>query len=202
MRPLISIGLFAVIICGCGERTVNDVMSTDEFVHWAKDQNITYDMFLGKGSNNAYSAWVGFYFIYDIHKAPDIRFNVTTFLDRTKSYTGEINDNTDSIKYKMFERLYKLKFDHFEIYARRFRKHLIENKEEFTPESDDKIRPLSAKFFNQADSAWTNINDEIERNNDYTEEHFSYLRKMIDIDLETYKEFDDSKNNFDVSSSR
>lgn len=202
MRLLISLGLFAIIIYGCGERTVDDALSTDEFIRWTKDQNITYDMFLGKGSDNAYSAWVGFYFIYDIHEAPDIRFNVTSFLDRTKSYAGEINDNTDSIKHNMFERLYKLKFDHFEIYARRFRKHLIENKEEFTPESDDKIRPLSAKFINQADSAWTNINEEIERNNDYTEEHFSYLRKMIDIDLETYKEFDDSKNNFDINSSR
>lgn len=200
MRRLISLGLIAVISYGCGERTVDDAMTTDDFVRWKKDQNITYDMFLGKGSDNAYSAWIGFYFVYDIHEAPDIRFNVTTFLDRTKSHASEVNDNTDSVKHKMFEKLYKIKFDHFEVYARRFRKHLMENKGEFTPESDDRVRALSAKFFNQADSAWTKINDEIERTNDYTEEHFSYLRKMIDIDLETYKDFDDSKNNLAIDS--
>lgn len=202
MRLLISIGLFALIIYGCGERTANEVLNTDEFIRWTKDQNITYDMFQGEGPDNAYSAWVGYYFIYDIHEAPDIRFNVTTFLDKTKSYASEINEKTDSTKHKMFEKLYKLKFDHFETYARKFRKHLIEYRNDFTPESDDKIRSLSSKFYNQADSSWTNISDGIEQNNDYTEEHFLYIRKMIDIELESYREFSDSTNNLNINSSR
>jgi hypothetical protein len=196
-RLLTFIYLISVLLSGCSEKTAEEALSTDEFVRWSADQDISYDMFLGSGRENAYSAYVGFYFIYDLHDVPDLRFNVTTFLDRAKSYASELNENSDSTKHQMFEKLYKLKFDHFEIYARKFRKHLIENGREYDSESEEKIRALASEFFHMADSAWNKIDNEIKINNDYTEEHFRYLRKMIDLDLEAYKEFDDSRNNYD-----
>jgi hypothetical protein len=57
-------------------------------------------------------------------------------------------------------------------------------------------------FFDQADSTWTIIMNDTEGNNDYTQEHFKYLRDVIDHDLEEYKGYDDTRNNFVQNSSR
>jgi hypothetical protein len=197
LPQIFTIALIAILLNGCKDRTIDDALASDELIRWKKEQKISFDMFLGTGPDNAYSAYVGYYFIYDLKDAPNIRFNVTTFLDRTKSYASDVNEMTDSTKHAMFPQLYKLKFDHFEIYARKFRKYLVENGSTFNRESEDQLRPITEKFLNQADSAWTVIMNDIEVNNDYTQEHFRYLRDIIDMDLAENIEYDDSRNNFD-----
>ena len=192
--------ILLLLVCslaiGCTSRTIEDALTSDDFVRWNKEQQIDFSLFKGSGPKNAYSAWVGIYFIYDLRNLPEFRFNVTTILDKNKSYASEINEMTDLHRHEMFPQLYKLKFDHFEISTRRFRKYLLENQTEFTEDSKDFLEEKSKSYFDEADEAWESIMEEIERNDDYTEEHFRYLRNMIDLQLAELKEFDSSKNNY------
>jgi hypothetical protein len=199
MRTLtiVCLGIVLGHFWGCESRTPEDALSTDEFVRWSRDQDITFDLFEGEGPPNAYSAYVAIYFIYDLRELPDnFKFNATIFLDKKKSYASEINELTDSLKHKMFPVLYKLKFDYYEIHARKLRKHLIEHKGEFTGDSAEHLENLAKQYYDDAEKGWDKILQEIEAEGNYNPEVFDYWRGIIDSDLNEYKDFDASVNNY------
>ncbi|MGE0772388.1 MAG: hypothetical protein AB7K37_11800 [Cyclobacteriaceae bacterium] len=190
--------LFLILICtACTTRTIEDALTSDDFLRWSRDQQVSLEIFTGSGPDNAYSAWVGYYFIYDLRDLPNFRFNVTTILDKTKSYASEINERTDLNRHKLFPTLYKLKFDHYEVYARKFRKYLVEQQSELRSDSEQSLQLKMKEYYDEAELKWDEIMDEIERNDDYSEEHFRYLRSIIDLDLDELKDFGPSTNNYD-----
>ena len=197
--------IFSTIVCAIwalspiiqgDTTTIEDALTSDDFVRWNKDQQITFDQFKGEGPENAYSMWIGFYFIWDL-TTDEFKFNVTTFMDKSKSYVAETTDQTDTDKVALFPTMYKLKFDFYEVYARQFRKYLLENQKDFDPDSREDIESLSSKYFDEAEKAWKVIIDDLETNNGYNKEKFDELRTRVDSELDMYKDFDSAVNNYD-----
>lgn len=199
--------LFSTIICAlwalspiinmikADGTTVEEALTSDNFVRWSKEQQITFDQFKGKGPENAYSMWIGFYFIWDF-RTDEFKFNVTTFMDKNKSYVAETTEQTDTEKVAFFPTMYKLKFDFYEVYARQFRKYLLENQKDFNLDSREDLESLSSRYYDEAEKAWKEIIDDLEANNGYNQERFDELRIRIDSDLDSYKEFDSAVNNY------
>src|SRR5688572_1466373 len=106
--------LFALILVSCTKtaETIEEALTSENYVRWSKDQEITPDLFKGKGPANAYSMWIGFYFIYD-QRSDDFKFNLTTFIDKEQSYFDKVNELVDTDTIKFSPEMYKLKFDHY-----------------------------------------------------------------------------------------
>jgi hypothetical protein len=117
-------------------------------------------------------------------------------MDKNKSYVAETTEQTDTEKLSFFPTMYKLKFDFYEVYARQFRKYLMENQKDFNFDSREDLESLSSKYYDEAEKAWKEIIDDLEANNGYNKERFDELRTRIDSDLDNYKEFDSSINNY------
>jgi hypothetical protein len=196
MKKLILCTLVLVVFaCKTTTEKIHDILTSEDFLKWNKDQPITFDLFQGEGPENAYSMWVGIYLIYDFD-LPEFRFNVTTFMDKTKSYVAEPSELTDKEKVAFFPMMYKLKFDHYEIYARKLRQFITENKNSFSFDSRDELEALNSKYYQEAENSWQAITDDLENNNGFNEEKFSYLRFKIDAELNDLKMFDQSVNNY------
>jgi hypothetical protein len=191
---LILIGII-IFSCTGTDESIKDVLTSDNYVRWSKDQKITPDLFEGNGSEYAYSMWAGYYFIYDL-RSGDLKFNVTTFMDKKKSHFDKMNElvGIDTIKFS--SEMFKLRFDHYEVYARKLRKHLLDNKSSIMNESKDNIESISPKFQKAADTAWREIINDLQ-NNDYNLETLSQLRLEIDGRLTELKDYDSTVNNYD-----
>jgi hypothetical protein len=196
MRKLILCSLlFFVFACKTTTEKIQDALTSEDFLKWKKDQPITFDLFQGEGPENVYSMWIGIYLIYDFD-SPVFKFNVTTFMDKTKSYVAQPSELTDKEKVAFFPTMYKLKFDHYEIYARKLRQYIVENKNSFSIDAKDEFEALNPKYYQEAENSWKVIIDDLENNNGFNEEKFNYLRSKIDAELNELKMFDESVNNY------
>lgn len=186
--------LIVLILISCNRTsgTIEEILTSDNFVRWSKEQNITIDFFEGTGPENTNSMWVGIYFIYDF-RSDEFKFDVTTFMDKQKSYfdMGKV----ESAEIKIYQNVYKLRFDNCEIYARKFRKYLVDNKSKFNYESKESLISLSNEFRNESESKWKEITEDLTRDG-YSEERLSELRDDIDKRLEELKDFDSRVNNY------
>jgi hypothetical protein len=164
---------------------------SDDFVRWEKGQPITWDLFNGEPEGESvYHYYFGMYFMYNDMDS-DLKFNVTVYFDKNQSWVkpkeqwGQYADN-----YEQAQKLLKLRFDFYEAAARKFRKHLIENKSNFTDETA--LRALGKEYYDAAAQEFNMIEEELKGN--YSDAVLFVVRMAVDEKLAELEAYDTRVN--------
>jgi hypothetical protein len=165
-------------------------IESDNYVRWAKDQQLTWDLFNGDiDGEGAVYHYFGLYFFYDM--ADGLKFNATIYFDRNKSWVRPKEEwGAFAQYYDQAPKLLKLQFDFYELTIREMRKFLVENKNTLTDEVE--IRELGAQYYDKAQAEWNKIQEELDY--DFSDGKLDLVRQMIDSKLDELQEFDTRVN--------
>ncbi len=169
----------------------NHKIDSKNYVTWTREQKIKWTQFEDKpGDGGTYWDYFGVYFVWE--KKEKLKFNVTVFLDKSKSWVKPKSDwRNISNQFDRIPELLKLKFDYYECGARQLRKYLTEHSAEITDDSG----PILDEYYSKTRDEWEQIQNDLGDN--LTDNNLSSLRITIDNKLEELKDFD-SKLNSDL----